>query len=65
MEEKRERKKIKLSEIQKRVFKGAGCPDCGCRMSSVNDTGEKDYGNLRWRECRNCGRKYRTVETTI
>ena len=65
MEEKRERKKIKLSELQEKVFKGIGCPECGCKMSRVNDTDEKYYGNLRYRQCRHCGRKYKTIETVI
>ena len=44
---------------------GLECRDCGCRDFHVLETRRTDGAILRRRECRHCGRRVTTRETTI
>lgn len=41
---------------------GVACPNCGCRHVPKRWTRRVALKNLSERECRHCGRRFRTVE---
>lgn len=41
---------------------GVACPACGCRHAPKRWTRRVGLKNLSERECRHCGRRFRTVE---
>ena len=41
------------------------CPYCGCKRSRVIDTARKEMSIRRRRECRDCGRRFSTMERAI
>lgn len=45
--------------------RGLECPECGCRHFYVLSTRQGATFILRRRECRNCGKRVTTRETTI
>lgn len=59
----RKKKRLKLSEIQRRKARGLVCRNCGARHSFVVYTRPRRDGRiLRRRECRNCGQRMSTFE---
>jgi len=60
-----ERKKIKLSELQKKAWDGPRCRKCGCRDFRTTYTRHKEFGTVRKKICRHCGEPIRTVEKMI
>ncbi|HPY76665.1 MAG TPA: ogr/Delta-like zinc finger family protein [Anaerohalosphaeraceae bacterium] len=52
-----------MTETSTTKTKGIACPKCGCKDWKVTDTRVFSHNKIRrYRQCRNCGRKIRTVE---
>jgi DNA-directed RNA polymerase subunit RPC12/RpoP len=58
-----EKKPIAMSEVSSdKDERGLVCRKCGCRDFRVDTTRDVADGIARYRVCRNCGRRIRTIE---
>jgi len=59
-----ERMKPPETEVADGQGDGVCCPKCGCRHTRVVYVRHLEKRTMRRRECRNCGRRFLTYETT-
>ncbi|MBE3132782.1 MAG: hypothetical protein IMZ55_04860 [Acidobacteria bacterium] len=43
---------------------GVACPKCGCGHAPVINTRHHPGRTVRYRQCRNCGRRFTTIEVS-